>query len=89
VSDTGLGIASAEQPRIFERFYRGESSRQVRAPGTGLGLAICAEIVERHSGKITLESELGAGSRFTVWLPPVENTSPAESASVASPFSVL
>jgi signal transduction histidine kinase len=89
VSDTGLGIAAAEQPRVFERFYRGESSRRVRAPGTGLGLAICAEIVERHGGKITLESELGKGSHFTVWLPSAENASAAESKPVASPFSIL
>ncbi len=89
VSDTGLGIPEAEQPRIFERFFRGESSRQVRAPGTGLGLAICAEIVERHGGMITLESEPGKGSRFTVWLPPVESRSRGEATSVASPFSIL
>ena len=89
VSDTGLGIAPAEQGRIFERFYRGDSSRQVRAPGTGLGLAICSEIVERHGGKITLESEIGKGSRFTVWLPPMETPAAAETTSVASPLSIL
>jgi signal transduction histidine kinase len=89
VSDTGLGISSAEQARIFERFYRGESSRQVRAPGTGLGLAICAEIVERHRGKITLQSEPGAGSRFTIWLPAGEGSPAAPSATEADPFSIL
>jgi len=89
VSDTGLGISAAEQGRIFERFYRGDSSRQVRAPGTGLGLAICSEIVERHGGKITLESQLGKGSRFTVWLPTLDDSPASETAVVASPFSVL
>ena len=89
VSDTGLGISSAEQARIFERFYRGESSRQVRAPGTGLGLAICAEIVERHRGKITLQSEPGAGSRFTIWLPAGEGSPADASATEADPFSIL
>jgi two-component system phosphate regulon sensor histidine kinase PhoR len=89
VSDTGLGIAAAEQGRIFERFYRGDSSRQVRAPGTGLGLAICSEIVERHGGKITLESQLGKGSRFTVWLPTLDDAPASETAVVASPFSIL
>jgi signal transduction histidine kinase len=89
VRDTGLGIAPEEHPRIFERFYRGEGSRRVRAPGTGLGLAICSEIVERHGGKITLESQPGEGSCFTVWLPPHESTRPAASASAPSPFSIL
>jgi signal transduction histidine kinase len=89
VRDTGLGIAPEEQARIFERFYRGEGSRTVRAPGTGLGLAICSEIVERHAGKITLESHPGTGSCFTVWLPPHDSTRAAASASAPSPFSIL
>jgi signal transduction histidine kinase len=89
VSDTGLGIAAEEQSRIFERFYRGESSRRVRAPGTGLGLAICTEIAQRHGGKITLESEPGKGSRFTVWLPPQETPSAAASDTSHAPFSIL
>ena len=69
VSDTGPGIAAEEQTRIFERFYRGEAARQSRASGTGLGLAICQELIQRHEGKITLESQVGQGSTFTVWLP--------------------
>ncbi|MCX6028322.1 MAG: ATP-binding protein [Chloroflexi bacterium] len=69
VSDTGPGIAAEEQTRIFERFYRGEAARVSRAPGTGLGLAICQELIRRHKGKITLESQIGQGSTFTVWLP--------------------
>lgn len=69
VTDTGLGVPPEEQPRLFERFFRGSSSRAVRAPGTGLGLAICREILDRHGGRITLESEVGRGSTFTVWLP--------------------
>jgi signal transduction histidine kinase len=89
VRDTGLGIAPEEQPRIFERFYRGEGSRRVRAPGTGLGLAICSEIVERHGGRITLESQPGEGSCFTVWLPPHETARTAGPVSAPSPFSIL
>ena len=69
VSDTGPGIAAEEQTRIFERFYRGEAARQSRASGTGLGLAICQELIQRHEGKITLESQVVQGSTFTVWLP--------------------
>jgi len=69
VSDTGFGIKKDEQERVFERFYRGDASRKVSAPGTGLGLAICEEIIQRHAGRISLESEQGAGSAFTIWLP--------------------
>jgi signal transduction histidine kinase len=69
VSDSGPGISAEEQARLFERFSRGEAARLTRTPGTGLGLAICKELVERHGGKITVESEVGQGSTFTVWLP--------------------
>jgi signal transduction histidine kinase len=69
VSDTGLGITPEDQAHIFERFYRGEAARQVGVAGTGLGLSICQEIVQRHNGKITVESGVGQGSTFTVWLP--------------------
>ena len=71
VADTGLGIPAEEQPLIFRRFFRGHASRKTSAAGTGLGLAICQEILERHSGRIEVESEgvPGKGSLFTVWLP--------------------
>ena len=68
VSDTGPGIPAEEQAHLFDRFYRGEAARTSRVPGTGLGLAICHEIVERLSGKITIDSVVGQGSTFTVWL---------------------
>lgn len=69
VRDTGPGISTKDREHLFERFYRGQAARQTSAPGTGLGLAICKEIVSRHEGKITVESEPGKGSTFTVWLP--------------------
>jgi len=69
VTDTGLGIAPEDLPHLFERFYRGRSSDQTGTPGTGLGLSICKEIVDRHGGRIEVESTVGAGSTFTVWLP--------------------
>ncbi len=69
VQDTGAGISPKDQQHLFERFYRGEAARQTGSPGTGLGLAICQEIVERHNGHITFESQLSQGSTFTVWLP--------------------
>ncbi len=69
VEDNGLGIPREEQDRIFDRFYRGEASRSMGTPGTGLGLSICREILERHGGRITLKSQPGKGSQFTMWLP--------------------
>jgi signal transduction histidine kinase len=69
VRDTGLGITRNELTQIFERFFRGTASRMVGNPGTGLGLAICQEIVARQDGKITVESTVGEGSSFTIWLP--------------------
>lgn len=69
VRDTGLGITRNELTQIFERFFRGTASRMVGNPGTGLGLAICQEIVARQDGKITVESTVGEGSTFTIWLP--------------------
>lgn len=68
VTDTGIGIAPHEQPRVFERFYRSDQARTT-ADGTGLGLAIVKSIVEKYEGTIDLESQLGQGTTFTVWLP--------------------
>ncbi len=71
VSDTGLGIPLEEQPRLFERFFQGSANRQSGVPGTGLGLAIAQEIVDRHHGRIEVESTgiPGEGTTFRVWLP--------------------
>lgn len=69
VSDTGMGIAEEDQPRIFERFYRGQLSREKDPGGTGLGLPIAKWIVEKHGGKITLQSTLGVGTTLTLHLP--------------------
>ncbi|MBD2500924.1 sensor histidine kinase [Anabaena azotica] len=68
VSDTGEGIAQADQKRIFQRFARASNSRR-RSEGAGLGLSIVQAITEAHGGKITLESQLGTGSTFTIILP--------------------
>ena len=75
VDDTGLGISSEEQKMIFRRFFRGSASKTTGAPGTGLGLSICMEIIERHGGQISVESEgvPGKGSCFYVWLPANRN----------------
>jgi len=73
VEDTGLGISYEEQTQLFRRFFRGKASRDTKAPGTGLGLAICKEIIDRHGGRVSVESEgrPGQGTRFTVWLQPL------------------
>jgi heavy metal sensor kinase len=66
VADTGRGIAPTALPHIFERFYRAEDDNQ---KGTGLGLSIAQWIAQAHGGQITVTSELGKGSLFTLWLP--------------------
>ena len=75
VQDTGFGIPATELPFIFNRFYRVRSGKHNEVDGNGLGLAIVKSIVEGHAGQISVESEPGKGSRFTVTLP---LTSPAE-----------
>jgi two-component system phosphate regulon sensor histidine kinase PhoR len=69
VSDTGIGIPRADQPRIFERFYRVDAARSREVGGTGLGLAIAKHLVEAHGGRIWVESEVGQGSRFYFTVP--------------------
>jgi two-component system, OmpR family, Ni(II)-sensor and/or redox sensor kinase NrsS len=76
VQDNGMGIAAAEQDRIFERFYRVQADRDRKTGGTGLGLAIVQAIVRCHGGSITVSSKVGSGSAFTIHLPamrPYEN----------------
>ena len=69
VSDTGEGIRAADLSHIFERFYRGEKSRNRGTGGAGLGLAIARGIVQAHGGDIRVESEIGKGTQFTFYLP--------------------
>jgi PAS domain S-box-containing protein len=69
VRDHGLGIPREQRDKIFERFYRAAGPQQRAIPGLGMGLYIVAEIVKRHGGTITVDSEVGKGSSFTVTLP--------------------
>ena len=80
VSDDGQGIARAHIPRLTERFYRADKGRSRAVGGTGLGLAIVKHIVNRHRGQLLIESQEGAGTTVTVWLPEGEA---AESAAAA------
>jgi two-component system phosphate regulon sensor histidine kinase PhoR len=71
VSDTGVGIPSDEVPRIFERFYRVDKARSRDVGGTGLGLSIVRHVVEQMSGTITVQSQLGRGSKFIITFPAI------------------
>ena len=72
VKDKGIGIAKDQQDKIFERFYRATGQNLHTFPGLGLGLYISKEIIQRHDGKIWLESEPGKGSTFYFTLPTIE-----------------
>ena len=69
IADTGIGIAPADQPRLFERFYKADRARTAPTGGSGLGLAIAKKIVDMHQGTITVESAPNAGATFAVVLP--------------------
>ncbi len=69
IEDQGIGIPREHQPKIFEAFYRVDTSHTAEIPGTGLGLVIVKAIVEHHQGKITFQSDVGKGTTFTVVLP--------------------
>lgn len=68
IADTGIGIAQEELPFIFDRFWRSDKARSRQEGGTGLGLSIAQTIAQLHGGKITVSSQLGIGSCFTVYL---------------------
>ena len=95
VSDTGIGIAAMDLPRIFDRFWRADKVRSRASGGAGLGLSIARWIVQRHAGEIEIASEPGQGSQVVVRLPHPNRTAtvrerltaPTNSESAADPSS--
>ncbi|HET9439172.1 MAG TPA: ATP-binding protein [Longimicrobiales bacterium] len=83
VADTGIGIPAQQREFLFNEFFRAHSSSSEDIPGTGLGLAICKRIVAELGGTITVESEEGAGTTFTVALPLVRHSAAAPVAATA------
>jgi two-component system phosphate regulon sensor histidine kinase PhoR len=77
VMDTGVGIAAEHLERIFERFYRVDTSRARHAGGTGLGLSIVKHLTQALNGTVVVESKPGAGSIFTVSLPQAPHSASA------------
>lgn len=69
VRDTGIGIAPEDLPRVFEKFFRAGNAEQAKVQGTGLGLPMARYIVERHHGRIEVQSKVGVGTEFAVFLP--------------------
>lgn len=78
VSDTGIGIRREDLPRIFDKFYRVKTTETRQIVGTGLGLSIVKSIVDAHLGSISVESEVGKGTTFTVLLPKESNQTPCK-----------
>jgi signal transduction histidine kinase len=69
ITDTGIGIPASEVGNVFDEFFRATNAKKSEKDGTGLGLSIVKQIIDRHSGTISVQSQEGRGSTFTVILP--------------------
>jgi signal transduction histidine kinase len=78
ISDNGYGISKSDQEQIFEAFFRSRTEENWEVPGTGLGLALVKRIISMHGGTVSLKSELGFGSNFTIHLPILNSASEDE-----------
>ena len=76
IQDHGEGISKEHIPRLTERFYRVDTARTRKVGGTGLGLAIVKHVLNRHHGVLTIDSEVGQGSTFSVYLPVYDDLVP-------------
>jgi len=85
VQDTGMGIPPDQLKHVFTRFWQADSSAQRKYQGVGIGLALVKELVEAHQGMVELQSEVGAGTRFTVTLPVLEGQASSAAAVAAEP----
>ncbi|MFF2246280.1 sensor histidine kinase [Arthrobacter sp. NPDC058130] len=80
VTDQGDGLSSEDQERVFERFYRVDAARSRQTGGTGLGLSIVKHVISNHGGEVTLWSQVGQGSTFTIRLPEMEGQDDGDAA---------
>ena len=78
VQDQGIGIAPENLPRLFEAFYRVDSSHTAEIPGTGLGLVIVKAIIEQHGGRVLVDSEVGQGTTLSILIPVRREINPSE-----------
>lgn len=80
ITDEGPGINKEDQEKLFSLFYRTDAAEHSSTPGTGIGLYVCEQIIALHHGQITVTSEPGSGSTFTIELPGVQFSPPEKSA---------
>lgn len=86
ISDTGVGIPKEEQSRVFSKFFRASNAIRLETEGTGLGLFIVRNVIKRHGGDVTFESEEGIGTAFTVLLPIKRELVPSKEGPAAEDF---
>ena len=72
IKDHGVGISRQEQKHIFDKFYRVSSGDLAKSPGTGIGLSLVKQLAEKQNGKISVKSDQGEGSTFTIYFPIVK-----------------